>query len=81
MLRQYEGYYTVQGYRLDVRVINDQLTATVPGVPQGFEVVLEPTESPDAFVLRRGPLDGVTVQFRVGDNGTALGLRSETSSN
>lgn len=64
----------MQGYRLDVRVVDSQLTVTAPGVPPGFEATLEPTASPDTFVLRRGPLDGLAVRFQVGDDATPLAL-------
>lgn len=74
MLHQYEGSYSLQSFLLTVRVIDGQLTSAAVGVPAGFEMVLEPTDTPHTFVIRRGQLDGLTAVFQHAADGTLTGV-------
>ena len=74
MLQQYEGYFSLQTFLLTVRVIDERLTATAPGVPEGYEMLLEPTGAPHTFAVHRGPMAGVTAVFQHNDNGQLSGL-------
>jgi hypothetical protein len=58
----YFGSYYFLGIVLDVQQIDGQLTAGMPGIPDGFEIILEPVGS-DRFRNRGGPIDGSIVTF------------------
>ena len=74
MWQQYEGFYNLQTFLLTVRMIDDRLTAAAPGVPTGFEMILEPTDDPDTFVIHRGPMAGVTAVFQHNADGRLTGM-------
>ena len=59
-MKDYLGYYFYMGMLLIIRDVGNQLGAAVPGVPEGYEIVLEPVEG-DSFRRHGGPLDGSTV--------------------
>ncbi len=61
-MKAYLGHYYYMGMLLIVRDVGNQLVAAVPGVPEGYEIVLEPVEG-DSFRMHGGPLDGSTVTF------------------
>ncbi|WP_420632020.1 hypothetical protein [Candidatus Leptofilum sp.] len=69
MLQTYEGYYSLDTFLLDVRVRNGRLTSAAPGVPEGYEMILEPTGEPHAFTLVRGPMADAPVVFNFDDGG------------
>ncbi|MBK8900067.1 MAG: hypothetical protein IPM53_02680 [Anaerolineaceae bacterium] len=73
-MQQYEGYFTLDTFLLDVRQIGEQLTAVSPGVPEGYEVILQPTAVPHTFTLLRGPMAGVTAVFHHNSDGQLTGL-------
>ena len=74
MLQQYEGYFSLQTFLLTVRVIDERLTAAASGVPEGYEMLLEPTGDPHTFAVHRGPMAGVTAVFQHNDNGQLSGV-------
>ena len=58
----YWGIYYYMGVALEVKTVHDQLVASVPGVPDGFEILLEPIGE-DSFRMQGGPLDRSSVTF------------------
>ena len=60
--QSYHGYYYMMGMALDVKDVEGHLAAAVPGVPSGFEILMDPIET-DRFRLHGGPLDGTVVDF------------------
>jgi hypothetical protein len=71
----HSGLYYFMGMALEVRPGGDQLLAAVPGVPPGFEIVLE-ASGDDRFRMRGGPLDGSTVTFLRDADGAVRGVRA-----
>ena len=74
-MQQYEGYYSLDSLLLTVRVQNGRLTTSAPGVPEGYEMVLEPTDTPHTFTLLRGPMAGATAVFQHNTNGQLTGVK------
>ncbi len=74
MWQHCEGYFSLDTFLLDVRLVGGQLTASSPGVPEGYEVILQPTAVPNTFLLQRGPLAGVTAVFHHTADGEPTGL-------
>ena len=60
--QSFHGCYYMMGMALDVRDVDGQLAAAVPGVPAGFEILMEPIDT-DRFRLYGGPLNGSVVEF------------------
>ena len=56
-LQQYFGLYYFIGLVLNVKFRKGQLVTTMPGVPDGYEVLLEPVGD-DPFRNISGPIDG-----------------------
>jgi len=71
----YGGIYYYMGMALEVKTVHDRLVATLPGVPEGFEILLEPAGE-DRFRMQGGPLDRSTVTFTRDAAGAVDGLRS-----
>jgi hypothetical protein len=71
----YFGIYYFMGIVLDVQQIEGQLTAAIPGVPDGFEIILEPVGE-DRFRTRGGPIDGSVVIFVRNDAGEVTAMRA-----
>jgi hypothetical protein len=61
-LEQFHGLYYYMGLVLDVHSDKKHLVAGIPGVPKGFEFLLEQI-GPDLFRSIGGPIDGSTIQF------------------
>ena len=55
----YHGIYYFMGLVLDVKSDGDQLIAGMPGVPDGYEVRLEPMGT-DVFRTIGGPIDNTS---------------------
>jgi len=73
--QDYLGFYYFMGMVLDVKEVDGQLVAAVPGVPAGYEIVLEPTEG-DNFRLRGGPLDGMVSTFVHDESGEVVSIQT-----
>src|SRR5690606_6124316 len=71
---QYEGFFSLDTFLLEVRLRDGRLTAVSPGVPEGYEVIFQPTAVPHTFTLLRGPLAGVTAVFHHTPDGQRTGL-------
>jgi hypothetical protein len=76
-LQQYYGLYYFMGVVLDVKSIDDQLLASMPGVPEGYEILLEPVGE-GRFRDIGGPVDGSTISFARGDGGKITGIQVGT---
>jgi hypothetical protein len=61
-LHEYVGLYYFFGLLFDVKVRDGQLIASMPGVPDGYEVILEMVGH-DQFRNFGGPVDGSTLTF------------------
>ncbi|WP_420645106.1 hypothetical protein [Candidatus Leptofilum sp.] len=75
MLQKYEGYYNLDTFLLDVRVRSGRLTSSAPGVPEGYEMILEPTGEPHTFTVVRGPMAGITAVFQLDSDSTPTGIK------
>ncbi|MCL4264900.1 MAG: hypothetical protein KJ069_16890 [Anaerolineae bacterium] len=64
----YQGYYCLMEKVLEVKTRGEELVATLPGVPPGFEVVLCPLAA-HTFQMHGGPADGATAVFQTNDAG------------
>lgn len=64
MFETYAGYYTLMEMTVRLFVQDGQLLAEFPGVPPGFEVVLQPLEAAHTFRMMGGPADGTTAVFQ-----------------
>lgn len=73
-MQQYEGYFSLDTLLLIVRAQDDRLTAVSPGVPEGYEMLLEPTDTPHTFTILRGQLAGITAVFQHDSNGQLTGI-------
>lgn len=73
--QQYCGTYYFMGILLTIKKMEDQLVAAMPGVPDGFEIVLTAIEG-DSFRLQGGPLDGSTATFTRNADGVVVGLKA-----
>ena len=73
--QSFHGCYYMMGMALDVRDVDGQLAAAVPGVPPGFEILMEPIDT-DRFRLYGGPLNGSVVEFVRADGGEVSALRA-----
>jgi hypothetical protein len=71
----YFGLYYFMGLVLDVKQIEDQLVAAVPGVPDGYEIILEPAGE-DSFLNRGGPIDGSILTFTRNEAGEVTSIRA-----
>ncbi|NOK60889.1 MAG: hypothetical protein GFH27_549289n129 [Chloroflexi bacterium AL-W] len=60
--KHYTDVYCWMDVILNVQEVNDQLTIAIPGVPKGYEALLE-LDKTDHFRMRGGPLDGAMVVF------------------
>jgi hypothetical protein len=69
------GIYYFLGIVLDVREKGNQLVASMPGVPDGFEVLLIP-QGEGRFQCRGGPLDGSTLAFQRDKTGRVSGIQA-----
>lgn len=74
-MKQYEGYFNLDTFLLNVRQIGDRLTASAPGVPEGYEMILEPTDALHTFNILRGPIAGVTAVFQHNDDGQLTSVK------
>lgn len=74
-MQPYEGYFQLDSFLLVVRQRNGRLTATTPGVPEGYEMLLEPTDAPHTFTILRGPMAGVTAVFQHDGSGQLIGIQ------
>jgi hypothetical protein len=79
--QDYVGFYNMPGFQMNVLEVEGQLVAAVPGVPAGFEILLEPVmpgdSRADRFRLRGGQLDGALAEFLRGETGTVRAARVE----
>lgn len=74
MQQPYEGYFSLDTLIFNVRSLENNLTVSAPGVPEGYEMILEPTGTPHTFKMLRGPMAGVTAVFQHDDAGKLTGL-------
>lgn len=74
-MKQYEGYFCLDTFLLTVRHIDDRLTVGAPGVPEGYEMILEPTDTPHTFTILRGPMAGVTAVFQHNADGQLTSVK------
>ena len=73
--KDYFGFYYFMGVALNVQEKDGKLVAAVPGVPEGFEIALEPAEE-DSFWMRGGPLDGEMATFVRNEAGEVTSTRA-----
>lgn len=73
-MQPYEGYFSLDTLLLTVRAQDDRLTAAALGVPEGYEMLLEPADMPHTFKILRGPMAGVTAVFHHTPDGQLTGL-------
>jgi len=73
--QHYFGFYYFMGILLAIKEVQGQLVATMPGIPEGFEVVLTWLEE-DSFRMQGGPLDRSTVTFTRNAAGMVVGLNA-----
>jgi hypothetical protein len=59
---------------MEVKIQERDLCAIVPGVPSGFEILLQPTDNSRTFRLHGGPLDGAVCEFRGPEGGQATAI-------
>ena len=76
-LQEYVGNYYFIGLLFDVKIRSGQLIASMPGVPEGFEVMLEKV-SHDQFRNIGGPIDGSTLTFMRDESGEVTGIKVGT---
>lgn len=58
----YVGHYYYMGLALEVKQLGEQLVVAMHGVPDGYEMILEPLQG-DQFRSHGGPIDGSVVKF------------------
>lgn len=75
--QQYHRLYYFMGLVLDVQSDGDQLIAGLPGVPAGYEVMLEQPES-DLFRTVGGQFDGSPILFSRDPKGEVTGMKVGT---
>jgi hypothetical protein len=73
----YHGFYYMMGMVLDTQTLDGELVASVPGVPAGYEIRMEPV-GPDSFRLRGGPMNGAVVNFVRSETGEVTAVRAGT---
>lgn len=73
----YFGSYYFLGIGLNVHQIDGQLTAGMPGVPDWYEIILEPAGD-DRFRNRGGPLDGAVITFIRNKAGMVTAMQAGT---
>jgi hypothetical protein len=73
-MKQYEGLYYYMWLVLEVSSSENQLLATMPGVPIGYDILLE-TVGKDQFKNHGGPIDGSTVTFTRDEIGQVIGIQ------
>ena len=74
MFEAYVGYYSLAEMTLKLFEQNGRLLVDFPGVPPGFEVVLEPLETEHHFRMHGGPVDGTTSVFQLNEAGEVVGI-------
>ena len=77
-LKDYIGFYAMYGFQMNVLEIEGQLMAAVPGVPVGYEMILEQIppgdKGVDRFRIKGGPVDGSIAEFMPGEGGKIQAL-------
>ncbi len=73
--KEYHGRYYFTGVLIEVQERGDQLVASMPDIPAGYEIVLEPLGA-DRFRMRGGPLDGSAVTFGRDGNGQVQAVQA-----
>lgn len=73
-LETYWGDYYFLGLLFKVRSLQGKLVATMPGVPAGYEVRLEPVGE-DSFINLGGPADGSVAKFMRDPSGKVVAMR------
>ena len=76
-LDAYFGLYYFMGLVLDIKSDGNQLIGGMPGVPAGYEVLLEPLDN-DLFRTIGGPIDGSPVQFVRNATGEVISMKFGT---
>ncbi len=59
----YEGWYVTFGFTTEIKILDGRLVAAVPGVPPGYEILLEPAGE-HAYRMTSGPAQGAVGRFR-----------------
>lgn len=74
-LTKFCGFYSTFGFLLEVKIQEGELCAVVPGVPSGYEIILQVTDNSRLFRMLGGPLDGAVCEFRgpEGEQAAAIG--------
>ncbi len=65
------GHFAMMEFVLEIVEQDGRLLAAVPGVPPGYEIILEP-QGDSSWVMRGGPMDGAPISFEVGEDVTRL---------
>jgi hypothetical protein len=77
-LKNYAGFYAMHGFQINVLETEGQLMAAVPGVPVGYEMILEQLTPGDTgrdrFRIKGGPVNGSIVEFVPGEAGSIQAL-------
>ena len=76
-LNEYAGLYYFFGLLFDVKIRDGQLIASMPGVPDGYEVMLKMVGH-DQFRNIGGPVDGSTLTFIRAESGEVTGIKVGT---
>lgn len=76
-MKQYFGLYYYFGFVLNVESQDGDLIASMPGVPAGYEILLEPVGG-DQFRNIGGPIDGATLKFMRDEFGIISGMTAGT---
>lgn len=70
------GYYTMMEFVLEIVEQNGRLLAAVPGVPPGYEIILEPQADQSSWIMHGGPMDGAPISFEVGEDDAVTHLKA-----
>ena len=71
----YFGHYYYMGLALEVKQLGEQLVAAMHGIPEGYEMILQPQPG-DQFRSRGGPIDGSIVKFSRDDKRRVTALHT-----
>lgn len=74
-LQDYVGFYYFMGMLIEIQQQGDSLLATMPGVPAGYDIDLEPVEA-HQFRMHGGPLEGEIATFALNDTHEVAALHA-----
>ena len=67
----YTGTFATMGVTITMKMINGELVGAFAGVPDGYEITLQPGAEPHSFTMTNGPLAGAFMQATVNEQGQA----------